>query len=122
MKKLIILLTFCSLLFSCSNGGNASSSNTPTTNMPIGTTIKLECSISSGSTIPSVQYKDAQQNLISLGLVPNNWTITFQTTSNNQQIMLNSSGGSYGTVTGKIYINGTLMKTATGNMINMLYP
>ena len=31
MKKLILLLTLTSLLFSCSNGGNASSSNTPTT-------------------------------------------------------------------------------------------
>ena len=31
MKKLILILTLTSLLFSCSNGGNASSSNTPTT-------------------------------------------------------------------------------------------
>jgi len=31
MKKLILILTLSSLLFSCSNGGNASNSNTPTT-------------------------------------------------------------------------------------------
>ncbi len=31
MKKIILLLAFVSILSSCSNGGNASSSNTPTT-------------------------------------------------------------------------------------------
>ena len=31
MKKLMLLLTFVSTLYSCSNGGNASSNNTPTT-------------------------------------------------------------------------------------------
>jgi hypothetical protein len=92
MKKIILLLAFVSILSSCSNGGNASSSNTPTTNIPIGTTVKLEASISSGSTIPLVSYRDSQSNIINLNDVTNNWTVTFQTTTINQYISLGAIG------------------------------
>lgn len=122
MKKIILLLAFVSILFSCSNGGNASGSNTPTTNIPIGTTVKLEASISSGNTIPLVQYYDSQGNLITLNYVLNNWTVTFQTTTINQFILLNSSGGGIGNVTGKIYINGVLTKNASGSTVSLTNP
>jgi len=122
MKKLILILTLSSLLLSCSNGGNSSNSNTPTTNVPIGTTVKLEVSSSSGNIINSIEYKDAQQNTIYLFNVPNNWTKTFQTTTNNQNILLISDVGIAHNLTGYIYINGTLMKTANGSSIVMNYP
>ena len=123
MKKLILLSTISFLLFSCSNSGNSNSnSNTPTTSIPIGTTVKLEASISSGSTIPGVQYKDGQGNGISLTNIPNNWSVTFQTTTINQFILLNSSGGGIGNVTGKIYIDGFLTKNASGSTVSLTYP
>jgi hypothetical protein len=104
MKKLILILTLCSVLFSCSNGGNASNSDTPTTNIPIGTTIKLEVSSSSGNIINTVSYKDAQQNTIYLNNVPNNWTKTFQTTTNNQNILLTGAVPIGDSLTGNIYM------------------
>lgn len=121
MKKLILLITVITLSFSCSSDSN-SSNNNPTTNIPIGTTVKLECSISSGSTIPVVGYRDSQSNVIFLDNVPNNWIVTFQTTTINQFISLQAIGGPPENVTCKIYINGELTKNATGNNIAITYP
>ena len=71
MKKIILLLIFTSLLHSCSSDSNGSNNNNNISNtIPIGTTVKLEASISGGNTIAVVQYKDGQGNLISLSNVP----------------------------------------------------
>lgn len=124
MKKLILLLTITTVLFSCSSDSNNSNNNNNSNNIPIGTTVKLECSISSGSTIPTVGYRDSQSNAIFLNFVPNNWTVTFQTTTINQFILLQAAGGPTPTenVTCKIYINGALTKNATGINILITYP
>lgn len=123
MKKIFILLAFISILFSCSNGGNASSSNTPITNIPIGTTVKLEAYISSGSTIPTIQYKDGQGNTINLTNVPNNWSTTYQVTTSIPNIWLGATSSVNSLVTGKIYINGVLTKNATANAsVILFYP
>ena len=123
MKKLILLLTITTILFSCSNSGNANSNSLPT-NLPIGTIVKLEASISSGTTIPDIGYKDGQGNQISLSNVPNNWSITYEITTTpsipNVYLSLNSAESNI-SVTGKIYINGVLTKNATGNPTVTLY-
>jgi hypothetical protein len=78
MKKIILLLSVITLSYSCSSDSNGSNNNNNiSNNIPIGTTVKLEASISSGNTIAVVQYKDGQGNLISLSNVPNNWSTTY---------------------------------------------
>ena len=123
MKKTLLFLTIVSLLFSCSSDSNGSNNNNNNSNnIPIGTTVKLEASISSGNTIAVVQYKDGQGNLISLTNVPNNWSTTYQVTTSIPNIFLQVNCGSISLSTGKIYINGVLKKNATANVVTLYYP
>jgi hypothetical protein len=123
MKKLVLLLIFTSLLHSCSSDSNGSNNNNNISNtIPIGTTVKLEASISGGNTIAVVQYKDGQGNLISLSNVPNNWSTTYQVTTSIPNIFLQVNNGSISLSTGKIYINGVLKKNATANLVTLYYP
>jgi hypothetical protein len=121
MKKIILLLTVIALSYSCSSDSN-SNNNNPTTNIPIGTTVKLEASISSGNTINVVAYKDGQGNLITLSNVPNNYSTTYQVTTSIPNIFLQVNNGSISLSTGKIYINGVLKKNATANLVTLYYP
>jgi hypothetical protein len=84
----------------------------------------MEVSISSGATIHNIYYKDGQGNYISLDNVPNNWTTTYQITTDIEQIWLNTLVGANqsGVVTGKIYINGVLMRNATADYLWLYYP
>ena len=122
MKKLILLLTVINLSFSCSSDSNNSNNNNNSNNIPIGTTVKLEASISSGNTIAVVGYKDGQGNLITLQNVPNNWSTTYQVTTSIPNIFLQVNNGSISLSTGKIYINGVLKKNATANLVTLYYP
>lgn len=123
MKKLILFLTVITLSYSCSSDSDSNSNNNNNSNnIPIGTTVKLEASISSGNTIAVVQYRDGQGNILSLTNVPNNWTTTYQVTSDIPNIILQVNNGGISLCTGKIYINGVLKKNATANSVTLLYP
>ena len=113
---LFALIAICSTA-SCKKG----TTNTSTSLVPIGTTVKLEATIASGTQIPVVQYYDAQQNTISKTNVANNWSYTYQTTKDNQFILLQLNGSTVD-VTGKIYINGVQKKEATGTIVSIVYP
>lgn len=115
-KKLILFLFIPLVVYSCKKDSTANDSSS----IPIGTTVKLEVSAAAGQR-PIVQYWDAQQNIVSIVSSTNNWSTTFQTTRSNQFISL-TVNGSTSSLTGKIYINGSLKKEASGNLITLIYP
>lgn len=116
LKKLILFLVISLVVYSCKKDSTANDS----LSIPIGTTVKLEASVTSGQ-IPIIQYYDAQQNLISISNATNNWSTTFQTTRANQSILL-QVGGTISQISGRIYINGSLKKEASGSFVTLIYP
>ncbi len=118
MLRYLFISTIICTCFSCSKDGSTSTSTITT---PIGTTVKLEAVITSGTQIPVVQYFDVQQNAISQTNVPTNWSYTYQTTRNNQNVFLQVTGATVN-VSARIFINGALKKEATGTVVSISYP
>jgi hypothetical protein len=86
----------------------------------IGTTVKLEVIDSASPTIYFVTYPDAQCNVIQSFQTKNPWSITYQTTTNNQSVYITSSASLPGSdVTCNIYINGVLKKQGIGNTVSV---
>ena len=114
MKRFVCLLFVCLMFGSCAKSGSS---------FPAGTSVTYEVS-ASNDTIAGIGYWNATQSVVSdASIFLNNWSLSFQTTKDDQVLWLHS--GSYGlnaTVTGKIYVDGTLEKQATGTTITLTYP
>ena len=93
---------------------------------PAGTSVTYEVS-STYDTIYVISYSNATESAETYSYQLNNWSLSFQTTKDDQMIHLSASAldryePPTETVTGKIYIDGTLEKQATGYTVSLMYP